>query len=351
MLPNPNSYQQSYPYNLLNWIVKSVPEHVCQIPTVTYINGKSETVQIPPEILIPVMSAISKAWELARQLGISNLSYSYQLNKFIISPGRSSRQSRFSRDGQKMAIIEETLITDSQIFYGIESPWYNIGYSVISDYLVEVICFYQQTLKHSVQKIAKSYGEMVILGGTNTDDVPLLREVQGQTKEEWSENKSVLAPEKSSLSSISGSISDLERIMRPTSEAIATEAGVPVWLLFPSIVDSQFELENRASWSIKCFNRYVVPVLQIMLGQMGYAGVTILPPTYRCSSYQADVDNTLAEVGYKNSSKDRNNAQVKQVNQQVRLEKLAALRELDKPGTVKKPEAVKSPKVRQGRVR
>ena len=125
---NPLARYQFYDYNLLNWIVKSVPEYVCQLPSVTYTPKSGKVTPVSSAILINILSSISKTWELSRSHGIANLHYDVNKNELTVSPGRTSRVRQSLREGFNSSVVQIDDDSNPYLFYGIESPWRDIGY-------------------------------------------------------------------------------------------------------------------------------------------------------------------------------------------------------------------------------
>jgi hypothetical protein len=297
--------------NLLRWVIDSIPNHICTVPTVKHVTDMGE-VDVPPIVLSTYMKAISECWSLARFYGFASIYYNMEECSLTIHPSEITNKtqvaiSQINADRVIKKPIDDISYLPGVTMYGIKYLYHKGGQSVISCELENLICDYALVVKHAAKKIANSYGQMIELGGIDTDDVPLLREVQDKISRDWEENKTVQAPEGSNLKGLGISLADLERILRPFQEAISSESGVPIWLLFPTITTSQFELESRVIWSQSVFCRDIMPVLHSLLQFKGYKITQIIPPTYRDGKWQKQLEVLGADVEYKKSATDRNN--------------------------------------------
>ncbi len=283
--------------NLISWINKSIPDYVCKVPVVTYLDSIGNERRMTLPVVMANMQAIRECWELARHFGSASVHYSMEDNTLKIHPRGAHRNSNCG--------------SDRYLFmYGNKIPSRGTGFPIVTAELADQICDYTQALRHACKKIQHSYGEMITLGGVNTDDVPLLTSIQDKTLEDWEKYRQVLTAEGSRLSNVTSSISDLERVLRPFQEGISTESGVPMWLLFPNKTSSQFELEERDIWARGLFQTTVLPVLLGLLQQQGYQILDIQPPYYRDEHYRMSVENMEVDTAYKESATLRNLTQV-----------------------------------------
>lgn len=295
--------------NLISWINRSIPNFVCQPPQVKYldIEGKQRVMGLPA--IVANMKAIAECWELARYAGLASIFYEPLTNELQVRLCGGV----YSRNLQ---------LTDGRIpMYGNKIPGINYGLPIVTTKLEEQLCDYLKVLEHAAKKVRQSYGDMITLGGVSTEDVPLLEAIQDKTLKDWEESRQLLVSEGSNLHNVTASISDLERVLRPFQEGISSEAGVPLWLIFPNKISSQFELEERDIWATSLFQSTVMPVLLNVLMQQGYDVVDISPPFYRDRNYQLSLDNLATDTLYKDSATQRNLSQVKMTQETLKQTK------------------------------
>ena len=150
---------------------------------------------------------------------------------------------------------------------------------------------------------------MWVLGGIDTNDAPILEAVQNKMEADINNSRKAILPEGSNYKSSASSLADLQTILTPFERSIASESGVPMWLLFPQIVSSSFDLESRSIWATSLFEQLVIPVLADLLTAQGYTPTEIIPPSYRDALTISEVAMNLSDVEYKKSASQINRIQ------------------------------------------
>jgi hypothetical protein len=301
--------------NLLSYITSSLPDFICDIPEVFYINNLGLKTKMGLPLLLANMRAINKTWRLARAIGVASVYYCPVEKKLEIKPLLNNQKSLYGQvttglinsslkdtSQFKIAYVSGDVEHRLETMYGIKHLYYNWGSTILTPKLSELVCNYSSTIHSLSQRVASSFGEMWILGGIDTNDAPLLGQVQDKMEEDIVNSRRGILPEGSDLKAFSASLGDFENILTPFERGISTESGVPSWLLFPTITSSSFDLESRTIWAKNTFNREVLPVLVNLLYAQGYSVVEINPPSYRDSLYDASVLVQKADSIYKDSS-------------------------------------------------
>jgi hypothetical protein len=310
--------------NMYSWIATSLPEYICRPCKITHqVNGTVMRVSLPA--VMANLQAIKEAWVAARYHGTAKVRFCRESNRLLISLDYNLGSNDLSNHNDNhhlslplyrpktYGVNSTSFIRNDDSFhhgfvmYGTKVPGRRVGDSIFTSTLDELICSYNSTLRHAAQKVAMSYGELVTLGGVNTDDVPLLEAIQDATMEKWERSRMLLATEGSSLTNITGNLQGIERLMRPFIDAITIESGVPDWLMFPVKVDSQYQLEEREIWATGLFQSQVLPILIGLLSEQGYDIIDIDTPNYRSKMYNYEIENKIADSLYKDSASYRNN--------------------------------------------
>jgi hypothetical protein len=325
---------QLYNCNLLSYITSSLPDFICDIPEVFYINNLGLKTKMGLPLLLANMLAINKTWRLARAIGVASVYYCLAENKLQIKPLLNNQKSLYGQ--VTTGLINSNLKDTSQFkisygsgniehrletMYGIKHLYYNWGSTILTPKLSELVCNYSSTIHSLSQRVSSSFGEMWILGGVDTNDAPLLSQVQDKMEEDIVNSRRGILPEGSDLKAFSASLGDFENILTPFERGISTESGVPSWLLFPTITSSSFDLESRTIWAKNTFNREVLPVLVNLLYAQGYNVVEINPPSYRDSLYDANLLVQKADSIYKDSSTAVNVQQLELNLEQMKMSK------------------------------
>lgn len=320
--------------NLLSYITSSLPDFICDIPEVFYTNNLGLKTKMGLPLLLANMLAINKTWRLARAIGVASVYYCPVGNKLEIKPLLNNQKSLYGQ--VTVGLINSSLKETSpfkveygtgdierklETMYGIKHLYYNWGSTILTPKLSELVCNYSSTIHSLSQRVASSFGEMWILGGIDTNDAPLLGQVQDKMEEEIVNSRRGILPEGSDLKAFSASLGDFENILTPFERGISAESGVPTWLLFPTITSSSFDLESRTIWAKNTFNREVIPVLVNLLYVQGYNVVEINPPSYRDSLYDASTLAQKADSIYKDSSTAVNIQQLELNLEQMKMSK------------------------------
>jgi hypothetical protein len=317
--------------NLELIVTRSLPEAVCQLPTVAY--GR-ESVTVNQSVILANMVAIREAWILARQMGKSVLTYDLILNQLRIdhhaeSPIGSTFASRNSSqrpsvtfDGtdnsKEFTLTHNSLLAAGSClrhiyFYGIPDYAYKVSRPIISCQLEKAIKDYYSTVDQIAQKISKSYGRALTLGGLDMANAPLVKAVQEKILKDIQGNSEVILPEGSEWNSAGITLSDLDKAILPVMEAVAVESGLPFWLLFKLKVETVSQLEERAIFLQTEFNKSVLSPLLELLEHQGYTDLTVYSPSYRDRFFDATVAGLEQEVLQKKATTARNNALARQV--------------------------------------
>jgi hypothetical protein len=200
--------------------------------------------------------------------------------------------------------------------YGIQTPGRDYGSPVINSNVNELVAKYYSVVDLIKDKLDGSFGSIVTIGGSSTDDTPLLGEIMEKTQDKWSKSHRMMAPEGSDIKSVSSSLADSQYILQPFQDAIAAEIGCPKWLIFPTITTSQYEMETRECWAKQQFALFVQHILASLLDKQGFTVLTIDPPSYRCEQYNSLVQNTAADTEMKLSTVRLNNQKIRSIAQQ-----------------------------------
>lgn len=317
-------FQEDGCTNLYQWIRDVVPNFVCDIPVVTYLDGLDRLCQVDDRIVVANLIGIKKAWGLARGIGESTLSYSCADNQLVIREG--ILYSRPSIRGQVNAGLIQTHLNNNEPFaiydpssihvahfYGIPSYVLDRGHSILSPQLIGLILSYIKQIHTIIHRVENSYGSMTSLEGLDMGDEPLLQAVQDKINSDWDKSKRIMAPGGSRLGEVDISLTDTDKMLIPLEDAIATEAQIPRRLLFPNKPSSAFELEDLAIWATREFKLKVAPALDCILRAQGYNVREIQPPSYRDSKHQAEVRNIISDTEYKNSAAGKNQAATKAI--------------------------------------
>lgn len=342
--------------NLLSYITSSLPNFICDIPEVFYVDNLGLKTKMGLPLLLANMLAINKTWALARAVGVASVYYCPVESKLEIKPLVNNQKSLY---GQVTAGLVNSSLKDTSQFkaeygigdierkletmYGIKHLYYNWGSTVLTPKLSELVCNYSSTIHSLSQRVASSFGEMWILGGIDTNDAPLLGQVQDKMEEDIISSRRGILPEGSDLKAFNASLGDFENILTPFERGISAESGVPTWLLFPTITSSSFDLESRTIWAKNTFNREVLPVLVNLLYAQGYNVVEINPPSYRDSLYDASILVQKADSIYKGSSTAVNIQMLDLNREQLKMSKEQHDLSITAGGDKAKTETVKAP--------
>ena len=333
------SYQVTQSYsseltncNLLTHVVSVVPEFICQVPEVFYINNLGLKTKMGLPLLLANMKAIGSTWRLARAIGMASVYYCPVNHKLEIKSGYPRHEgvvgqvtlgllksAPYDSNSLKTDYEFDGYSRHFEILYGLRHPYYNWGYTILSTKLSELICNYTSTIHSLSQRIAMSFGEAWLLGGVDTNDAPVLEAVQDKMEQDIVNSRRGILPEGSDLKAFSSSLGDFNNVLTPFERGISTESGVPDWLLFPTITSSSFDLESRVIWATNTFNREVLPILANLLYRQGYNVIEINPPTYRDGLYKATVSAADADARYKGSSTEINKQQIDLNEQNMRM--------------------------------
>lgn len=339
--------------NLATWVLRSLPETVCQLPKVL---GE----QVPAVVLLSNIKAIREAWILSRQIGVSTLQYSYDSNQFLLHPDLIERthaageitvglsNSYYGRKdslaGEKGYVSDQDYFTYQREkfwpFFCMEDPYLQRARPLISCRLQACIDNYELAQDHITQKITKSYARLVALEGLDLNNAPLVKKVREKITKDLKDNADIVAPVGSTLDEVGISLADMDKVLVPLREAIAAESHLPMWLIFNIKPDISGQLEERANFLTNQFINFVYQPLVEILACQGYSGGTIIPPSYRDTFYDQSILASESDSYYKTTAGDRNTQLAEQVeikNYQTKalIEKVGAAESLGlvKPGS------------------
>jgi hypothetical protein len=198
-------------------------------------------------------------------------------------------------------------------FYGIPDYANEIARPVISCQLEKAIKDYYDTVDQLAQRVRKSYGRLISLGGLDMGNAPLVKAIQEKILADVDKNSEVLGPEGTKWESAGITLADLDKAILPMMEAVAIEAGLPFWLVFGLKSETISQLEERSNYLAAQFQAHVAPTLLTLLRLQGYGPLTLTPPSYRDAFYDATVAGLRQEVELRKATTARNNALARQV--------------------------------------
>lgn len=317
---------------LIETVFDCLPKRLCRDTLVYTKDGQA----IDERVVQAVMSAIRLGWIAARKTGSASVIWEDTTLKVRYGGMlRSSRSARRQRDRAEGYV-------GYPLFGYQEFPQYNYGETIATVELFEAVCAYRQVLQYLAGRVKNSYARMMILAGElSVDMADLVRE---KIDQDFEKEHSIQAPEGSNLIGSQVSLTDLNTAMQPFRERIAHEAGLPIWLIFPDLVSTKYELENRADYLRTEFDTHVKPAVIGVFDLMG-SQVQVETPTFRDRFFEAEIVDKVADAEYKRSATDQNDNAVALSRKEFAL-KLKAMRS----GTDEQNVPI-APKPRKGRRR
>jgi hypothetical protein len=298
-----------------------VPNYICRTSKVSYLDdGKVSYVNLPT--ILANLQAIKSAMILANTWGSSTLSISDNAKEININVGITVRPTKLTGEvtvGKFITKYGKNIVNDPEWvlqeqnrevfhFFGLKDPYVYHGYPIISSDLECFLSHYKDSIDYLTLRLMESFGMAAEIGGVdaNGEEAPILQTHQDEILKNWRDNRELLLPKGSKLMEHEISLSDFEKAMNPIERVISVETGIPLWLLFPTVVTGQYELVARNEWAQSVYESEVLPVLMKLLMIQGYEVINIDIPCYQGDLAKAEIKSLLSDANYKDSSTARN---------------------------------------------
>jgi hypothetical protein len=307
------------PDNILRMIIETIPDKVCAQPII-YLdkNKKNQLSQRKTQVLI---DSVFKAWCNARVNGWVNV----YVNDGEISIGW---QSLLNAEMKKNVLIKPTfLFTGTSSYTGISysvdpvkkvsNNHSTIQNPVINSSVYQAICVFNEATERLYLRLKNGNAMLTAMEGDG--DVIQNKDLKEKISAQMEEQNKLIAPAGTSLTGLSVSIDGFDRALLPFYLNIATQAGVPHWMLDVELPNSSFMLEHREIELTRLFYRKCYPMLVAILHEWGFDDPIIEAPKYNSEKHLASIDLIRADIQYKEAASKRLDAQTSQTRLDVKL--------------------------------